>query len=126
MIIGEVLNIAGKATIAPENATNKAESYDSSKPEVATVSDTGEIKALSEGKTTITVEVDGVKASFELNVEKETVVITSIAFTNASEGGRVQGIRLGTEPGAADDDPARRSHRRRSLRILRHIGSDGR
>lgn len=85
MIIGEVLNIAGKATIAPENATNKAESYDSSKPEVATVSDTGEIKALSEGKTTITVEVDGVKASFELNVEKETVVITSIAFTNASE-----------------------------------------
>lgn len=100
LTIDETLNIAGKATIAPENATNKTESYSSSKPEVASVSDAGEIKALTEGTTVITVEVDGVKAMFDLKVEKEAVVITSIAFKNTSEEVELKesGSELDLEP----------------------------
>ena len=48
------------ATVLPENATNKACTWASSDAEVARVSETGVVKALSVGETTITVStVDG-------------------------------------------------------------------
>ena len=83
--LGATLDIAGKATIAPENASFKTETYTSSKPEVASISDAGEIKALTEGETTITVEADGIKATFSVKVEKGAVLITSIAFPESSK-----------------------------------------
>ncbi len=62
------LNIAGKATVLPENATYKEETYASSNESVATVDADGVVTAVAEGTATITVTVDGVKASFELTV----------------------------------------------------------
>lgn len=71
---GETLDIAGKATVKPENATNRAESYDSSDKSVATVSAEGLVTAVEIGMTTISVTVDGVQASFELTVAADVPV----------------------------------------------------
>lgn len=85
MIIGETRNIAGKVTIAPENATYKEESYDSSDKSVATVSETGEIEALAAGETEITVTVDGVDAKFTLTVKSTGVLIDEITLSETSQ-----------------------------------------
>lgn len=84
LAIGDTFVIAGKATITPENATFKTETYTSSKPEVASISATGEIKALAAGETTITVEADGIKATFSVKVEKGAVLISSITLPEQS------------------------------------------
>ncbi|MDE5815220.1 MAG: Ig-like domain-containing protein, partial [Alistipes sp.] len=70
----QTLNIAGKATVLPENATYKTETYASSDTDVATVSDAGVVTALKEGTATITVTVDGVEASFQLTVAADVPV----------------------------------------------------
>lgn len=86
---GETLDIAGKATVKPENATNRAESYDSSDKNIATVSAEGLVTAVEIGKTTISVSVDGVQASFELTVAEdvpvdiETITITDGRWNNS-------------------------------------------
>ncbi len=64
----QTLNIAGKATVLPENATYKAEIYASLNESVATVDADGVVTAVAEGTAKITVTVDGVEASFELTV----------------------------------------------------------
>lgn len=85
-----------KPTIKPVNATNKSVSYSSSKPSVATVSQTGVIKARAVGKATITVmALDGsdktaivtvnvVKASTPTPTTDKTIAVTSIEFAQAS------------------------------------------
>ncbi|WP_064976850.1 Ig-like domain-containing protein [Alistipes provencensis] len=86
---GETLDITGKATVKPENATNRTESYDSSDKTVATVSAEGLVTALTVGTTTISVMVDGVSASFELTVAEdvpvdiETITITDGRWNNS-------------------------------------------
>ncbi len=83
------LELAGKVTIAPENATYKEESYDSSDKSVATVSAEGVVTPLQVGKTTISITVDGVTASFELTVvtdvpvDIETITITDGRWNNS-------------------------------------------
>lgn len=67
--LGHTLDLAGKATVEPENATYTDESYSSSQTDVASVDDKGVVTALKIGTTTITVTVDGVEASFDLVVE---------------------------------------------------------
>ena len=80
---GETLDITGKATVKPENATNRTESYDSSDKTVATVSAEGLVTALTVGTTTISVMVDGVSASFELTVAEDVPVdIEAITITD--------------------------------------------
>ena len=46
------------ATVAPSDASNKNVTYTSSKPSVATVSETGVVTAVAEGSTTITVTTE--------------------------------------------------------------------
>ena len=82
---GETLDIAGKATVKPENATNRTESYDSSDKTVATVSAEGLVTALTVGTTTISVMVDGVSASFELTVAEDVpVALEKIEIKNGA------------------------------------------
>ncbi len=85
MVIGETRNIAGKATIAPENATYQTETYNSSDKSVATISETGEIEALAAGETEITVTVDGVDAKFTLTVKSTGVLIDEITLSETSQ-----------------------------------------
>ena len=73
--VGETVQLT--ATISPQNATNKTVTYVSSKPSVATVSDTGLVTAKVAGTTTITVITgDGNKTA--------TSVIT---VTSSGDGG---------------------------------------
>ena len=51
------------ATVAPDNAGNKAVKWTTSDKKIATVSQDGTIKAVAPGKATITVEYDGAKAT---------------------------------------------------------------
>lgn len=65
---GETATI--KATITPENATNKSITWTSKDEKIATVTN-GVITGLKAGKTTITAEtVNGLKKSVEVTVEK--------------------------------------------------------
>ena len=74
MPLSGTLELAGKAAVLPENASNRAESYDSSDKEVATVSAKGVVTPLKAGKTTISITIDGVSASFELTVAADVPV----------------------------------------------------
>lgn len=68
--VGETVQLT--ATVSPQNATNKAVTYVSSKPSVATVSETGLVTAKVAGTTTITVTtVDGNKTA------TSTITVTS-------------------------------------------------
>lgn len=83
MPLSGTLELAGKAAVLPENASDRAESYDSSDKEVATVSAEGVVTPLKAGKTTISITIDGVSASFELTVAEEVQVdIETITITD--------------------------------------------
>ncbi|MDL2205752.1 Ig-like domain-containing protein [Eubacteriales bacterium OttesenSCG-928-N13] len=77
--VGERVAIASE--VQPENATNAVLSWRSSKPSVATVSESGYVTAISAGSTTITASV--------LGGAKATVTIT-VHSGEASEAARVQ------------------------------------
>ncbi|MBR0533774.1 MAG: Ig-like domain-containing protein [Bacteroidales bacterium] len=69
------------ATVAPDNATNKAVSWKSSDDKVATVAD-GKVTAVKAGKTTITVTTaDGNKtATCSVTVTASTVAVTGVTL----------------------------------------------
>ncbi|MDE6623304.1 MAG: Ig-like domain-containing protein [Alistipes sp.] len=95
---GGTLDIAGKATVKPDNASDRAESYASSDESVATVSAEGLVTAVDSGKTTISITVDGVSASFELTVAADApVALEKIEIKNGATA--IQGaasVVLGT------------------------------
>ena len=66
-----------KATVAPEDTTNKTLTYTSSNPSVATVSASGEIKAIEAGSATITV-----RANDGSNVKKTCKVTVAYPVTS--------------------------------------------
>ncbi len=78
-----------KATIAPENATNKEVTWTSSDPEVASVKN-GEITALTAGNTTITATAsNGMTAECEVTViviEPESVTLDQTALSMKING----------------------------------------
>ncbi len=83
-----------KATITPKNATNKKVSYKSSKKTVATVSSKGKIKALKKGKTTITVTVDGKKATCVVTVKAAPKKITLNAKKKTLKKGKTFQLKV--------------------------------
>lgn len=64
--VGETINL--KATIYPENATNKTLIWTSSNPYVATIDSVGNVKALHKGNTIITASCDNVSTQSLINV----------------------------------------------------------
>ena len=62
-----------KATIKPDNATNKTVSWSSSNNAVATVDNNGKVTAIKEGATTITAKAGDKETTCSINVKKVTV-----------------------------------------------------
>ena len=68
---GQSMNMI--ATVTPSGTRDKTLKWESSNPAIATVSKTGKLKALAQGKTVITVKTSNGKTdSFELNVSQGT------------------------------------------------------
>lgn len=59
-------------TLSPKEATNRTMTWTTSNNRVATVDRNGTVRAVGVGKATITVEVDGIKASVTVNVSQAT------------------------------------------------------
>lgn len=85
-------------TILPTNATNKAVTFSSSDATVASVSDTGLVKALKEGDATITVTTDAKGSDNQPFVQSFEVTVIdantkfAVAFRN-TDGTLIQGYK---------------------------------
>ena len=82
LIIGETFNL--KATVSPSNASYDGLTWTSTKPKVASVSESGLVIALSEGNTTITAMAGGKTASCSVTVVKGFVPVSSISLNKDS------------------------------------------
>ena len=82
MEIGETLSL--KATVSPSNASYDAITWTSAKPQVASVSASGLVSAISEGNTTITVTAGGKAASCSVTVVKGFVAVSAISLNKTS------------------------------------------
>ena len=74
LYIGEGINL--KATVLPENATNKVISWKSSDKDIASVSNSGYVYAKQEGQVTITATSEANKditSSVSINITKKTI-----------------------------------------------------
>ena len=67
-----------KATVAPDNATDKTVSWTSDKPAVATVDATGKVTAVAEGTATITAKAGDKTATCKVTVKAAVVAVTSV------------------------------------------------
>ena len=72
-----------KATINPDNATNKTATWTSSNENVATVAN-GKVTAKAAGEATITVTVDGKTATAKVTVTKAEVKVTSVTLNKST------------------------------------------
>ena len=83
-----------KATVTPENATNKNVTWESSNTEVATVNSDGLVTGVKEGTATITVKADGGKtASCTVTVKSTRTEVDGVSIsgnTNIKEKGTTQ------------------------------------
>ncbi len=66
------------ATVAPDNATNKGVTWNSSDDKVATVSSSGKVTAKKAGKATITATADGKTAECAVTVKAATVPVSGV------------------------------------------------
>lgn len=72
--VGNTISIALKVTLQPANATDRAESFFSSNPDVATVNAKGQLTANAAGTSEITISVGGKTASFTLTVIDKIII----------------------------------------------------
>lgn len=79
---GETFALSG--TVQPDNATIHSVSWKSSNDNVATVSQEGNVTAVSEGNCVITVAVDGVKAECDVTVAIVRIPVTSVSLSQTS------------------------------------------
>ena len=82
MTIGETVQLL--VSITPSEAKDRPVIWASSKKAVATVSETGLVTAVSEGKSTITATVDGLSSSCLVIVEKGVVPVASVTLNKES------------------------------------------
>lgn len=80
-VVGSNILIAGQVTVNPVEATNKTENFSSSDPTVATVDESGNVIALGEGTTVLTITVEGHSVQFNLTViDRIAYDVTDIEF----------------------------------------------
>ena len=67
-----------KATVAPDNATDKTVTWSIDKTSVATVDATGKVTAVAEGEATITAKAGDKTATCKVTVKANVVAVTSV------------------------------------------------
>ena len=72
------------ATVKPDNATDKTVTWKSSDAKIATVSASGEVVAVAEGKATITATAGDASASCEVAVAKKVIAVESISLNETA------------------------------------------
>ena len=82
MLVGETIRLS--ATVLPADATDKAVTWASSKTSVATVSNSGDVTAVSDGETTITASAGGKSATCKVTVSKKTVQVESVTLSQST------------------------------------------
>lgn len=72
------------ATVKPEGAKDKSLTWSSSDESIVTVDENGNVKALKEGKATITVTTKdgGYKATVTITVTKDDIAVTGVSFAD--------------------------------------------
>ncbi len=104
LTIGETVQLT--ATVLPENATSKGVRWTSTNSEVATVNETGLVKAIKEGTAQIiasTTDGSNLSAICEITVKKNFVAISQISIIPASAQMKVgETLNLGTQIAPAD------------------------
>lgn len=78
MIEGETVQL--KATVKPDDATDKTVEWASSRQSVATISDKGLVTAIAEGSSTITAKAGEKTATCEVTVNKKIIPVESITL----------------------------------------------
>lgn len=84
------------ATLLPENATNKLVSYTSSNDEIAMVSSTGLVRAISDGDAKITIKSESntfITKIVNVHVNKQTITITKVELKNKSVLNSIYDVR---------------------------------
>ena len=81
MMEGETVQLT--ATVLPSDAVDKTVTWASSKQSVATVSNSGVVKAVAEGETTITASAGGKSATCKVTVAKKLVPVESVSLDKA-------------------------------------------
>ena len=113
------------ATVSPDNASNKTLSWTSANPEIATVDANGKVKALKQGKTTITVKsTDGsdISAQCELTVIKLVEGISiNITTATLTEGQSLQ-LEATVSPELATNKAVEWSSNNESVAIVSQQG----
>lgn len=84
LLKGTTLDAGWKVTVLPENATDRAENFSSSNPDVASVNGMGVITAKTEGTADITISVGGKNVEFTVTVVNKIIVpATGIQFLSS-------------------------------------------
>ena len=73
-----------KATVAPDNATDKTVTWSIDKTSVATVDATGKVTAVAEGTATITAKAGDKTATCKVTVKAPVVAVTSVKLDKTS------------------------------------------
>lgn len=83
--VDETAEIAGMVALTPADATDRAENFSTSDPEVATISPYGVLTGNGEGTCEVTISVGGKSATFVLTVLPKIIIpIESISLTITS------------------------------------------
>ena len=72
------------ATVAPVDATDKTVTWSSNKTDIATVSNSGKVKAIKEGVATITAKAGNKEATCVVTVSKNVIAVTSVSLDKPS------------------------------------------
>ena len=72
------------AIVSPNDATDKTVTWSSDKTSVATVDNSGKVKAVAEGSATITAKAGDKSATCTVSVSKNIIAVTSVTLDKAS------------------------------------------